>query len=70
MEVLKLLWTITFFFFTLILIFIWSKVIVISNKLKAVSSLIEVSEKVELDEDETITLDEAAELDSGENKGN
>lgn len=55
MEILKILWTITFFFFTLILIFIWSKIIVVSNKLKAVSTLVAESEKIEFGENEEET---------------
>ena len=51
MELIKILWTITFFFFTLILIFIWSKIIVTSNKIKAVSALIEKSEIIEFGEE-------------------
>ena len=57
MEILKILWTTTFFFFTLILIFIWSKIIVVSNKLKAVSSLVAESEKIEFGETEEETAE-------------
>lgn len=57
MEILKILWTITFFFFTLILIFIWSKIIVVSNKLKAVSTLVAESEKIEFGENEKETAE-------------
>ncbi len=61
MEILQLLWTITFFFFTLILIFIWSKVIVVSNKIKAVTDLIEKFSTVNVDELETETVSEVTE---------
>lgn len=57
MEILKILWTITFFFFTLILIFLWSKIIVVSNKLKAVSTLVAESEKIEFGENEEETAE-------------
>ncbi len=41
MEIIKILWIIIFFFFTLILIFIWSKITLISNKIKKVSTAVD-----------------------------
>ena len=46
MEVIKILWIIIFFFFTLMLIFIWSKITLISNKIKQVSAVIDKSKEV------------------------
>ena len=41
MEELKIVWGVAFFFFMLILIFIWSKIVAISNRLKRVVLLID-----------------------------
>ncbi len=41
MEYVKLLWIIIFFFFSLCLIFIWSKILVIAKRTTAVSELLE-----------------------------
>ncbi len=57
MEALNILWVITFFLFTLILIFIWSKIIVVSNKIKTVSSLVEECDRVEFGEPEAETVE-------------
>lgn len=46
MEVIKILWIIIFFFFTLMLIFIWSKITLISNKIKKVSGIIDKAKEV------------------------
>jgi len=40
-AIIKLLWAVNFFFFTLVLIFIWSKILVVSQKIKVSSSLLE-----------------------------
>jgi len=41
MEELKIVWSVAFFFFMLILIFTWSKVVVISNRIKKVVLIID-----------------------------
>jgi hypothetical protein len=46
MEIIKILWIIIFFFFTLMLIFIWSKITLISNKIKKVSAVIDKAQEV------------------------
>ncbi len=57
MEAINILWVITFFFFTLILIFIWSKIIVVSKKLNSVSLLVAECEKIESGEAEAETVE-------------
>jgi len=63
MEVIKILWIVTFFFFTLILIFIWSKGIVITNRIKTVSALIEKIEEIDNNvvKEETVAKEDTAE---------
>ena len=46
MELVKILWIIKFFFFTLVLFFIWSKMNVISKKVKTITSSIEDIDKL------------------------
>jgi hypothetical protein len=54
MEAIQIVWTVTFFFFTLILIFIWSKALVISKKMENIVSLIEQSEKNAQEDTDTV----------------
>ena len=46
MEELKIIWSVAFFFFMLILIFIWSKIVAISNRLKKVDLLIDKFDQI------------------------
>ena len=62
MEIVKILWIIKFFFFTLVLFFIWSKINVISNKIKAITSSIEDIKKLETEDSEAVeTVEEPVE---------
>ena len=62
MELVKILWIIKFFFFTLVLFFIWSKINVISNKIKAITSSIEDIKKLETEDSEAVeTVEEPVE---------
>jgi hypothetical protein len=62
MEIVKILWIIKFFFFTLVLFFIWSKINVISNKIKAITSSIEDIKKLESEDSEAVeTVEEPVE---------
>jgi len=40
MELIKLLWVVVFFLFSLTLLFVWSKLYIISKKAKAIDSLL------------------------------
>lgn len=66
MEIVKILWVIKFFFFTLVLFFIWSKINVISNKIKTITSSIEDIKKLESEDSEAVeTVKETVENESG-----
>lgn len=70
MELVKILWIIKFFFFTLVLFFIWSKMNVISNKVKTITSNIEDidklwSEDAEVAETAEETVEEPVENEGG-----
>ncbi len=66
MEIVKILWIIKFFFFTLVLFFIWSKINVISNKIKTITSSIEDIKKLESEDSEAVeTVEETVENESG-----
>jgi hypothetical protein len=41
MTVLRIIWVMNFFFFSLILLFVWSKIYIISKKVQAVASTAE-----------------------------
>ena len=66
MEVIKILWIVIFFFFTLMLLFIWSKITLISNKIKKVSVIIDKSKEVSFNN--TYEEEEIEEKDNNENK--
>jgi|GEM_PF-1461265 len=40
MDIIRIVWIFIFFFFTLILIFTWSKIVIISGKIKAITRLV------------------------------
>ena len=46
-ELLKFLWVINFLFFSLILIFLWSKVVIINKRLKAVKRLLTIGAEID-----------------------
>jgi len=46
-ELLKFLWVVNFLFFSLILIFLWSKVVIVNKRLKAVQRLLAIGEEIE-----------------------
>ena len=52
MEIVKILWIVIFFFFTLVLFFIWAKINVISTKIKRMASIIEDIKKVQIEDAE------------------
>lgn len=41
MEILRIVWVINFFFFALIVLFVWSKIVLATGKLKTIMALIE-----------------------------
>jgi hypothetical protein len=45
-ELLKFLWAVNFLFFSLILIFLWSKVVIVNKRLKAVKRLLAIGEEI------------------------
>ena len=45
-ELLRFLWVINFLFFSLILIFLWSKVIIINKRLRAVKRLLAIGDEI------------------------
>jgi len=45
-ELLKFLWVVNFLFFSLILIFLWSKVVIINKRLKAIRRLLSIGEEI------------------------
>ena len=47
MELIKLLWIVVFFLFSLTLLFVWSKIYIISKKAKAVTTLLGEIESLE-----------------------
>jgi hypothetical protein len=47
MELIKLLWIVVFFLFSLTLLFVWSKLYIISKKAKALTSLLGEIESLE-----------------------
>jgi hypothetical protein len=46
-ELLRFIWVINFLFFSLILIFLWSKVVIVNKRLKAVRRLLSIGEEIE-----------------------
>jgi len=46
---LKFLWIVNFLFFSLILIFLWSKVVIVNKRLKAVQRLLVIGEEIDLE---------------------
>ncbi|MDR0330815.1 MAG: hypothetical protein LBH93_03800 [Chitinispirillales bacterium] len=46
-ELLKFLWVINFLFFSLILVFLWSKVVIINKRLKAVKRLLTIGSEID-----------------------
>jgi len=46
-ELIKFIWVINFLFFSLILIFLWSKAVIVNKRMKAIRRLLSIS--VELD---------------------
>jgi hypothetical protein len=46
-ELLKFLWVVNFLFFALVLVFLWSKVVIISRRLKAIRRLISIGEEID-----------------------
>jgi len=46
-ELLKFLWVINFLFFSLILIFIWSKVVIINKRLRAIKKLLAIGDEID-----------------------
>jgi len=46
-ELLKFLWVINFLFFSLILIFLWSKVVIINKRLRAIRKLINIADEID-----------------------
>ncbi len=53
MEWIRVIWVFVFFFFALILIFTWSKMAVISGKIKAITRLVESIDEVSSGEQKT-----------------
>lgn len=49
MQVLTAIWIITFFFFALILIFVWSKLVVVSGKIKSITGIIKNCDDIKSD---------------------
>jgi hypothetical protein len=47
MELIKLLWIVVFFLFSLTLLFVWSKLYIISKKAKAITTLLGDIEAIE-----------------------
>jgi len=45
-ELLRFLWVINFLFFSLILIFLWSKVVIVNKRLRAVRRLLAIGEEI------------------------
>ncbi|MDR2577604.1 MAG: hypothetical protein LBC70_02175 [Chitinispirillales bacterium] len=46
-ELLRFLWVINFLFFTLILIFLWSKIIIINKRLRAIQKLLSIGDEID-----------------------
>jgi hypothetical protein len=46
-ELLKFLWVVNFLFFSLILIFLWSKVVIVNKRIKAVRRLLTIGEEID-----------------------
>ncbi|MCL2220233.1 MAG: hypothetical protein FWC23_08985 [Chitinispirillia bacterium] len=46
-ELLKFLWVVNFLFFSLILIFLWSKVVIINKRLRAIKKLLAIGEEID-----------------------
>jgi hypothetical protein len=49
MDVVRIFWIINFFFFLLVLIFLWSKMYLISKKIKDLSATIKQSSEIQLE---------------------
>jgi predicted membrane channel-forming protein YqfA (hemolysin III family) len=46
MEIVKVIWVINFFFFSMILFFVWSKIYIIAKRIKKATDLIGELDKV------------------------
>lgn len=46
-ELLRFLWVINFLFFTLILIFLWSKIVIINKRLRAIQKLLSIGDEID-----------------------
>jgi len=46
-ELLKFLWVVNFLFFALVLVFLWSKVVIINKRLKAIRRLLSIGEEID-----------------------
>ncbi|GBU20236.1 hypothetical protein R80B4_00112 [Fibrobacteres bacterium R8-0-B4] len=46
-ELRTFLWVVNFLFFSLILIFLWSKVVIVNKRLKAVQRLLAIGEEID-----------------------
>jgi hypothetical protein len=46
-DLIKFLWVINFLFFSLILIFLWSKVVIMNKRLKAIRRLLSINEELD-----------------------
>lgn len=43
----KFLWVVNFLFFALVLVFLWSKVVIINKRLKAIRRLLSIGEEID-----------------------
>jgi hypothetical protein len=46
-ELIKFIWVINFLFFSLILIFLWSKVVIVRRRMKAIRRLLSISAEID-----------------------
>jgi hypothetical protein len=46
-DLIKFLWVINFLFFSLILIFLWSNVVIMNKRLKAIRRLLSINEELD-----------------------
>jgi hypothetical protein len=46
-ELIKFIWVINFLFFSLILIFLWSKVVIVNKRMKAIRRLLSISLEID-----------------------
>jgi hypothetical protein len=49
MDVVRILWTVNFFFFLLVLIFLWSKMYLVTKKINEVTALLKACEQTSPD---------------------